>query len=111
MNDRPPYSRQQATKLIKTIVKKSHLNADYRISYTRHFCEELADDDLDMNDAHYILENGVVYDEPEFNLNHANWTYRVDGCPIDSKSKVILVVSFIGDRKIKLITIFKRKSI
>lgn len=108
MYSKSPFPKEQATKLIKEIVKKSLADADYSIGYTDHFRVELRNDKLDINDAHYILKSGIIHDEPEFDTKYHEWRYRVEGKPIDSKSKVILVITFSSATKIKFITIFKK---
>src|SRR3990170_3208509 len=109
MSSHPPYPKAQANKLIREIVKKSLISGEYSIGYTEHFKQELKNDCLDINDAHYILENGLIVDEPEFDRKHSEWCYRVKGSAIDSKAVIILVITFSSRTLIKCITIFKKR--
>ncbi|HZX35693.1 MAG TPA: DUF4258 domain-containing protein [Thermodesulfobacteriota bacterium] len=109
MSSHPPYPKAQANKLIREIVKKSLISGKYSIGYTEHFKQELKNDRLDINDAHYILENGLIVDEPELDQKHGEWRYRVKGRAIDSKAATVLVITFPSRTSIKCITIFKTR--
>ena len=92
-------SKSEAVKLIRQCLEKG------RLIITKHFREELANEDLSVLDAHYVLQHGNVFNEPEFDVKHREWSYRMEGTEPDGKY-VAIVFAFKADELGVLITIF-----
>ena len=46
---------------------------------SKHFRDELANDNLDMADALTVLKSGNIYDAPEVDIRTGDWKYRMEG--------------------------------
>ena len=76
---------------------------------TRHFRDELADEEITFQDAHDVLRLGLIYDEPEQDSNTAEWKYRIEGYEPGGKWMAI-IFSFKTIKMVTLITIFSIQS-
>ncbi len=71
----------------------------------KHFLEELADEDLDMEDARKVLQGGAIYDAPEHDVKTGDWKYKVEGYESGEKW-IVIVFTFHGWNNAFLITIW-----
>jgi hypothetical protein len=92
-------SKSESVKLIRQCLEQG------RLIITKHFREELANEHLSILDAHYVLQHGNVFNEPEFDAKHREWSYRIEGTAPDGKY-VGIVFAFKADELGTLITIF-----
>jgi hypothetical protein len=79
---------------------------------TKHFREELADEQITFQDAHDVLRLGIIYDEPEQDSGtHGTdeWKYRIEGYEPGGKWMAI-IFSFKTLKLVSLITIFSIQS-
>lgn len=76
------------------------------VTYTKHFTEELANDDLTTGDILTVCRSGAVIMEPEKDIKTGQWKYRIEGLTADQR-QVSVVFSFRADRAV-LITVFER---
>lgn len=60
------------------------------IRCTRHCKERLQERGFDFFDVTRILEAGVVYRAPEFDVAHRNWRFRFEGKTIDGDDLVLI---------------------
>jgi len=76
-----------------------------KVLVTRHFREELADEEITFQDANDVLRMGIIYDEPEQDSNTDEWKYRIEGYESGGKWMAI-IFSFKTIKMVGLITIF-----
>ncbi len=76
-----------------------------RIITTRHFREELANEQLTFEDAWIVLRSGAIYQEPDQDVKTGYWKYRVEGYEPGGKWLVV-VVCFKTLDTVALITVF-----
>jgi hypothetical protein len=65
---------------------KTQLNrclAEGKVTYTKHFREELAHDDLITGDILTVCRSGAVIMEPEKDIKTGQWKYRIEGLTAD----------------------------
>lgn len=92
-------TRHRATELIRRCLQ------DGEISYGSHFRQELAAEQVSLQDAWSVLRTGQVYREPERDIRTGEWKYRVEGQEPDGKWLVIVLCFKSKDRAF-LITVF-----
>lgn len=56
----------------------------------KHFREELANEGLDILDAHHILKTGKILQEPEPDIRSGDWKYRIEGIAVDGGALAIV---------------------
>ncbi len=76
--------------------------------YTRHFREELANDDLTMGDVLTVCKSDSVVAAPDKDIKTGQWKYRIEGLTADRR-KIAVVFTFRVERA-DFITILKRWS-
>jgi Domain of unknown function (DUF4258) len=76
------------------------------VSYTTHFREELANDNLTTEDVLTICRSGAVIMEPEKDIRTGQWKYRIEGNTADSR-RVAVIFTFRRERGV-FITVFER---
>jgi len=76
-----------------------------RVISGKHFREELADEGLDILDAHYVLKTGNIFLEPEPDIRSGDWKYRMEGTDLDGKPLAV-VFCFEDESTGLLITVF-----
>src|SRR5579863_8121184 len=76
---------------------------------SRHFRDELANDNLDMPDALAVLKSGNIYDAPEPDIRMGEWKYRVEGYAPDGQ-RLAIVFCFKTRERAILITVFSIES-
>jgi hypothetical protein len=76
-----------------------------RIVPTRHFLKELANEDMTIQDAQYVLKHGQIYREPEPDIKTGEWKYRMEGKTLEAV-EVAVVFCFKVDETCFLITVF-----
>ena len=72
---------------------------------TKHFRNELANEAISIQDAHDVLQLGIIYDEPEQDSGTDEWKYRVEGYEPGGKWMAI-IFCFKSIKRANLITIF-----
>jgi hypothetical protein len=95
--------RTDAVKLIRDCLRQG------RIRTTRHFREELAAEGLTVVDAFYVLQQGIVFNEPEHDIYFQQWRYRMEGTEPDGQY-VSIIFTFDEPEEGVLITLFSDKS-
>ncbi len=89
-----PLSPTDAKRLIVDIIENGV------VTFSRHAYEEMANDDLNDQDALNVLRAGIV--EPA-ESEKATWRYRV------RTSRMYFVVVFRSDTEVRVITAWRRK--
>ncbi|MEO5951253.1 MAG: DUF4258 domain-containing protein [Chloroflexia bacterium] len=82
-----PLSRDQA---------KSELNRcliEGVVVYSKHFREELSNDDLTTEDVLSVCRAGAIIDAPERDIKSGQWKYRIEGITQES-GKIAVVFTF-----------------
>lgn len=74
---------------------------------TKHFREELANDDLTMEDVLRVCKSGAIVMEPEQDIKTGHWKYRIEGSTVDARH--IAVVFRLRPDAGVFITVFERK--
>lgn len=98
------YSPQQALELIRKI-----LNEGGYISPSKRHAkrDRMPERDVDMQDIEILLlETGSIKREPEWDDEHLNYKYRIEG--IDDYGDELVVIIVIDDEnwRIQIITVF-----
>ena len=97
-------SKREAEDLIKRCLQLPNA-----IRESRHFLDELANENLTILDARYVIRHGHILNEPEFHVGMQEWNYRIEGHETGGKYLAI-VFSFKAEDQGFLITIFSIKS-
>jgi hypothetical protein len=61
-----------------------------RVIPGKHFREELANEGLDILDAHYVLKTGNIFQEPEPDIRSGDWKYRMEGTNLEGKPLAVV---------------------
>lgn len=77
-------ARAEAAHLVR------HCLSAGRLIPTKHFREELANDGLDILDAHNVLRTGNIFHEPEPDIRSGDWKYRMEGTDLDGKPLAVV---------------------
>jgi Domain of unknown function (DUF4258) len=75
---------------------------------TKHFRDELANDDLTMEDVCVACKSGAIVMSPENDLRTGHWKYRIEGYTAERRS-IAVVFSLRADAAV-FITVFERIS-
>ncbi|MCK4594600.1 DUF4258 domain-containing protein [bacterium] len=82
---------------------------DGYLRQTAHFKEKLSSENVSFGDTtSIILENGWIFEKPEWDKVYSEWIYHIEGYEPDGKWLVI-VFSLPTKGTAKLITVFSRK--
>jgi Domain of unknown function (DUF4258) len=76
------------------------------VVYTRHFTDELANDDLTTDDVLRVCKSGMIAMAPEPDSKSGNWKYRIEGFNSDRR-QLAVVFTFRSENAV-FITVFKR---
>jgi hypothetical protein len=76
----------------------------------RHFREELAAENLTIDDARVVMRSGAIRQPPDFDIGTGEWKYRVEGLEPGGKWLVV-VFSFKAVDRAFLITVFSVESL
>ena len=96
------YSPQQALELIRKI-----LNEGGYFVVSKH-CrrESMREDNVDRQDIEILLlESGRIEREPEWDREHQNYKYRVEGLD-DYGDELVVIVVIEGSNRLKIVTVF-----
>ena len=88
---------------------KARLNRcleDGAVLYSRHFRDELVNDDLSMEDVLVVCRSGAIMMAPEKDIRTGRWKYRIEGFNADRRT-VAVVFTFRTERAV-FITVFER---
>jgi len=77
----------------------------WKMALTRHFRDELANDDLTMEDVLSVCRSGAVILEPEKDIKTGQWKYRIEGTTADLR-RVAIVFAFKSELAV-FITVFE----
>jgi len=92
-------SRAEAAELIRDCLSAG------RVIPGKHFRDELANEGLDILDAHYVLKTGNIFQEPEPDIRSGDWKYRIEGTDLEGKPLAV-VFCFKDESTGFLITVF-----
>jgi hypothetical protein len=76
-----------------------------RVIPSKHFRDELANENLKLLDAWSVLGDGAIFNEPEFHAGAQEWNYRIEGHEPGGKWLAI-VFSFKAVDAAFLVTVF-----
>ena len=82
-----------------------HCLSDGRVIPGKHFREELANEGLNILDAHNVLRTGNIFQEPEPDIRSGDWKYRMKGTDLEGKPLAV-VFCFKDQATGFLITVF-----
>ena len=74
-----------------------------------HFLRALKDDGLALVDVMPVLNQGIVYEEPEFDVRFQQWRYRVEGKELGGRWLAI-AFTFRKAKEVLLITGYLKTS-
>jgi uncharacterized protein DUF4258 len=77
------------------------------VIYSRHFREELANDDLTTEDVLRVCKSGAVAVPPEKDIKTGDWKYTIEGITVDRRN--IAVVFTFRLVSAVFVTVFERK--
>ncbi len=103
--DRPPFSPEEAQRLIR----KRFDNRFTKIHYTAHAREQMAARKVETGDTHHVFRTGTIPEQPEFDLVNGNWKYRLEGKDLEGEDLALIIsldAEEDGDLTITLITVF-----
>lgn len=93
-------SPEVAQKIIRGIATNGSIVPTYHVEF-----ESGSDRNCNLQDVTEILKNGIVKDQPEYDKNHQNWKYRVEGKSIDGDDSIVITV-ILSYNELRAITIF-----
>jgi hypothetical protein len=79
--------------------------ADGEVRLTKHFREELKQEDLSVEDAYAVLRRGSIYEPPELDIKTREWKWRVEGREPSGKW-IAIILTFKTIESVFLITVF-----
>ena len=79
-----------------------------RVIPGKHFREELANEGLDILDAHNVLRTGIIFKEPEPDIRSGDWKYRIEGTDLEGKLLAV-IFCFKDEATGFLITVFSMR--
>ncbi len=98
------YSPQQALDLIRKILDEGGYIVPSRIHAGRL---RMAERNVDMQDLEILLtETGVIKRDAEWDENHKNFKYRVEGTDGLGEELIAIVAIEENDERIKIVTVF-----
>jgi hypothetical protein len=74
-----PLSKDQAKKEVNWCLEEG------AVMYTKHFRDELTNDDLTTEDVLTVCKSGAVIMEPEKDIRTGQWKYRIEGGTADRR--------------------------
>ena len=96
----PPPSPPQA----RQAFRETLLDPKGEFVATRHFTERMRERRFDLADVIQTARTGRIYNPPEWDTKHGEWTWRIEGKSLDGRA-VYVVFSLLGKRRVKGITI------
>jgi len=66
------------------------LGVNGQIRPSRHFLDELKNENLTLVDAWQVLRNGTIFNAPEHDVATGEWKYRIEGKEPEGKSMAIV---------------------
>ncbi len=82
---------------------------DGEVILSRHFRDELSNEDCAIEDAWTVLRKGQIFDAPEIDVRSREWKYRIEGHEPGGKWLAI-VFSFKTVDRAFLVTVFSIES-
>jgi hypothetical protein len=95
-----PLTRDEAKEALNRCLR------DGDVSYTRHFRDELLNDDLDMGDILRACQSGAIHMAPEKDIKTGHWKYRIEGRTADGR-RIAIVFAFKSELAV-FITAFEK---
>lgn len=95
-----PFTKDQAKAALTSCLE------DGTTILTRHFRDELVDDDLTMEDVLVACRSGAVVMAPEKDIRSGDWKYRIEGYTAERRH--IAVVFSLRPAAVVFITVFER---
>ena len=96
-----PLAPEKATELINKITTY----ADCVVDLTGHCREKMLERGFDFQDILLILSNGTVNSPPEYDKNHKQYKYKVEGSTLDGDDAVIVTI-ILDSRTLRVVTIY-----
>jgi len=93
------FSSSEAIKHIRQIAKLGNIQT------TEHCRQRMSERGFGFQDLLSVLLNGGVKSQPEYDLKHDHYKYRVDGSTIDGDSSVAITV-IVSMRSVLVVTVF-----
>jgi hypothetical protein len=78
------------------------------VIYSRHFRDELVNDDLTTEDTLAVCRSGAIVMAPEKDIKTGQWKYRIEGITADRR-QIAVVFTFRPELAV-FITVFERTS-
>ena len=60
-----------------------------------------------IQDIRYVLMNGLVNEQPEYDKVHNGWKYKVEGKTIDGDESIV-ITAILSHRELLIITVFNK---
>jgi hypothetical protein len=79
--------------------------SDGEVRLTKHFREELKQEDLSVEDVYAVLRGGTIYEPPELDIKTREWKWRVEGREPSGKW-IAIILTFKTIESVFLITVF-----
>ena len=92
-------ARAEAVELVRRCLSAK------RVIPGKHFRDELANEGLDILDAHNVLKMGNIVAEPEPDIRTGDWKYRMEGTDLEGRPLAV-VFCFKDEATGFLITVF-----
>lgn len=96
-----PLAPEKATELINNIAAY----ADCIIDLTGHCQRKMLERGFDFQDILLILSNGKANSPPEYDKNHKQYKYKVEGSTLDGDDAVIVTI-ILDSRTLRVVTIY-----
>src|SRR3989304_3765940 len=90
----PPASSPQA----RQAFREALLDPKGEFTATRHFTERMRERRFDLADVIQIARVGRIYNPPEWDTRHGEWTWRIEGKALDGRA-VYGGFSLLGKRR------------
>ena len=98
---RPPrLSPAEAKRKIQLILEEGI------VDFTTHCRRRMRERGADDLDVVHVLRNGQIIREAEWDSEHNNWKYRVEGTDIEGDELITITVIFEADLSLLNVTVF-----
>lgn len=80
-----------------------------QVKPSKHFRDQLSEEDLIIPDAWHVLRTGCIFEPAERDVKTGEWKYKIEGKVADGKW-VAIIFCFKSADRVQLITIFSGDS-
>lgn len=93
-------------RLIETLQRKLKAIYSNGLVFTGHCLVRMTKRNASLGDILHSLKSGVILRNPEWDVEHENWKYRVEGFDQDGFDLTVIIATDEAMKTLYLITVF-----